>query len=57
MFIDYFQTCGTRVVSHHLNQRRWPQTKIIGGSSTPYGAYPWQVQLFINIPNTEVMNT
>lgn len=32
-------------MSHQLNQRGWPQTKIIGGLSAPYGAYPWQVKL------------
>ncbi|KAF6213394.1 hypothetical protein GE061_011113, partial [Apolygus lucorum] len=39
--------CGTRAVSHQpaRGSSTGASAKIVGGSSTPYGAYPWQVEI------------
>lgn len=38
------QQCGNRLVSHHAQRSSSSAiAKIVGGSTAPYGAYPWQV--------------
>lgn len=44
--------CGTRTVE--FNPRR--TGKIVGGSETPYGAFPWQVNFFFNEVYTQTAN-
>jgi hypothetical protein len=36
-----FVECGTRIVGFESKR----SAKIVGGMETPYGAYPWQVQI------------
>lgn len=40
------QQCGGRAVSHHAQRGGTTAiAKIVGGTSAPYGAYPWQVSM------------